>query len=134
MLDIYTDGASLGNPGRIGVGYVFYREGTPVKKEGLFLGENTNNFAEYMAFIVALLEARAMGETRCRVYSDSQLLCEQINGRYRVKNSNIISVYALAKRVIALFDGVEVTYVAREENREADRLAKQAAQQMRSCT
>lgn len=127
MTEIYVDGASLGNPGSVGAGYLILRQGRIIKQEGVFLGQNTNNFAEYMAFILALIEARNLGVSECTVYSDSQLLCEQLNGRYRVKHGNIIAPYTLAKRMISLFQRVEIRHVPREKNSQADALAKDAA-------
>ncbi len=127
MTEIYIDGASLGNPGAIGAGYLIYRQGKVLRQEGVFLGQNTNNFAEYMAFILALIEARNLAVSECTVYSDSQLLCEQLNGRYRVKHGNIIAPYTLAKKMISLFDRVEIRHIPREENSQADALAKKAA-------
>lgn len=133
MVEIYIDGASLGNPGRIGVGYVIYRAEKRIKSEGIYLGQNTNNFAEYMAFIFALIEANVLGITECKVYSDSKLLCEQIHGRYKVKNNNIVPLHLLVKKVMVLFKKVNLIHIPREKNKEADALAKQAARLMCSC-
>jgi ribonuclease HI len=127
MVQVYTDGACFGNPGKIGIGYVIYRDRIRVKQCSLPLGVQTNNFAEYMALIFSLLEVLAMGETACQVFSDSQLLCQQINGGYKVKNNNIYPLFVLAKKIISQFSSFERKHVDREKKKGADKLAKEAA-------
>ncbi|MFH1876161.1 MAG: ribonuclease HI family protein [Candidatus Omnitrophota bacterium] len=127
MITIYTDGASAGNPGRVGIGYVIYKDKKIVKQEGVYLGVQTNNFAEYMAFIFALTEAVGMGEKSVAVFSDSQLLCEQINGNYKVKDKNIYALFVLAKTLIGKFEHFTITHIDREKNKEADHLAQEAS-------
>ncbi len=128
---IHIDGASRGNPGPCGVGYVIYENGKVVREESISLGEQTNNFAEYMAFIFALTDARAMGYDRCEVFSDSQLLCEQLNGAYKVKNKNIYPLFILARRISRSFKEFRIAHVRRTQNTAADELAKQATDSKR---
>ena len=97
MVEVYTDGSSVGNPGRMGAGYAIYKDNRLIKKEGVYLGIGTNNFSEYMAFIISLAEVLSLGEKSCRVYSDSNLLCEQINGNFKVKN-RIFILFLLLQR------------------------------------
>lgn len=127
MLKIFIDGASAGNPGKTGIGYLIYKNTQLIKKGGVALGIQTNNFAEYMALIFALIDVLNIGEKECCVFSDSQLLCEQINGRYKVKNNNIYALFVLAKEIISKLNKFEITHIRREENGEADKLAKEAA-------
>ena len=126
MVEIYTDGASIGNPGKIGIGYLIYKDARIIKEESVSLGIGTNNVAEYMACVFALTDALALGEKRCRVYSDSNLLCQQVKGAYKVKNKNIYPLHALLKKIISYFDDFSITYIEREKNKQADRLAKKA--------
>jgi ribonuclease HI len=126
MITIYIDGASIGNPGKVGIGYLLYKDNELLKQEGVYLGIQTNNFAEYMALIFALTECLGLGEKKCKVFSDSQLLCEQINGNYKVKNKNIHPLFVLAKKIISQFKDFSITHIDREKNKEADRLAKEA--------
>ncbi len=126
MIEIYIDGASQGNPGKAAVGYLIYNGGQLVKKEGIYLGIQTNNFAEYMALIFALVESMDMNQKKAKVFSDSQLLCEQINGKYKVKNKNIYPLFVLAKNIIAKFEEFSITHIDREKNEEADKLAEEA--------
>jgi ribonuclease HI len=127
MIKVFIDGACAGNPGKTGIGYVIYKDDAVIKKESIFLSsQQTNNFAEYMALIFALVELGALGEKKCKVFSDSQLLCEQINGNYKVKNNNILPLFILAKKIIAGFTSFTITHINREENTEADKLASNA--------
>ncbi|UCD14961.1 MAG: ribonuclease HI family protein [Candidatus Omnitrophota bacterium] len=126
MIEIYIDGACAGNPGKIGVGYLIYKNKKLIKKDCISLGVQTNNFAEYMALIFSLTDAISIGEKDCKVYSDSQLLCEQIKGKYRVKNNNILSLFILVKTIISKLRFFEITHIEREKNQEADKLAKKA--------
>lgn len=127
MITIYTDGASAGNPGRVGIGYVIYKDKTLLKKEGVYLGIQTNNFAEYMALIFSLTQALGLKERKAEVFSDSKLLCEQINGNFKVKDNNIYPLFVLAKKLIAEFDSFTITHIGREKNKEADALAQDAS-------
>lgn len=127
MIKIYIDGASRGNPGKIGIGYVIYDENnTEITRKSLCLGEQTNNFAEYMALIFALIEALQLKQTDCSVFSDSQLICEQLNGNYQVKNKNIFPLYTLAKKIISSFTICKISHIGRDLNSIADSLAKKA--------
>ena len=127
MVKVFTDGASIGNPGKVGVGYVIYKNEKRIKDGSVFLGNQTNNFAEYMAVIFALTEVLGMGERECELLTDSQLVCEQIKGNYKVTNENIFPLFTLAKKIIAQFNGFTITHIPREKNEEADKLSKKAA-------
>ena len=127
MVKVFTDGASIGNPGKVGVGYVIYKNEKRIKDGSVFLGNQTNNFAEYMAVIFALTEVLGMGERECEVLTDSQLVCEQIKGNYKVTNENIFPLFTLAKKIIAQFNKFTITHIPREKNEEADKLSKKAA-------
>jgi len=127
MVKVFTDGASIGNPGKVGVGYVIYKNEKHIKDGSVFLGNQTNNFAEYMAVIFALTEVLGMGERECEVLTDSQLVCEQIKGNYKVANENIFPLFTLAKKIIAQFNKFTITHIPREKNEEADKLSKKAA-------
>ena len=125
MIKVFIDGASSGNPGKAGIGYLIYKGETLIKKGSFYLGITTNNFAEYMALIFSLIEVLNLKEKSCWVYSDSQLLCEQINGNFKVKNKNLYPLYILCKHIISFFEQFKITHISRRKNKEADRLAKQ---------
>jgi ribonuclease HI len=126
MVDVYIDGSSIGNPGKISVGYLIYQDKKPIRQKGVYLGIGTNNFAEYMAVIFALQEVLAMGEKECRCFSDSNLLCEQLNGNYKVKNPSLYPLYILARTMISQLTFFEIKHIDREYNKDADRLAREA--------
>jgi ribonuclease HI len=126
MIRAYIDGASVGNPGKVGIGYLLYEGDALLKSAGVYLGIQTNNFAEYMALIFTLCEALSLGQRSLEVFSDSNLLCEQINGRFKIKNKNIYPLFVLAKTLIAKFDKFSITHIEREKNKEADKLAQEA--------
>lgn len=126
MLHIYIDGASVGNPGKSGIGYLIYNDNLILKKESIYLGIQSNNFAEYMALIFPLIDILSMGKKEVKVFSDSKLVCEQINGNFKVKNKNILPLFVLAKNIISRLDKFAIVHINREENKEADKLAKAA--------
>jgi len=128
MLIIHTDGACFGNPGPMGIGIVVYREKKKIMEISEYVGEGTNNIAEYLALIRALEIAKRIGENEVHIKTDSELLARQINGEYRVKDRKLKPLKA---RVDALMRGmkVKVEHVPREQNEEADRLSKRAVLQ-----
>ena len=124
---VNIDGASRGNPGPASIGYVIAtRDGAALRQEGRPIGEATNNFAEYSALLAALADCETMGADRIEVKSDSELLVNQLNGIYKIKNENIKILVALAREKLHGFSKVTFTHVPREKNREADRLAARA--------
>ena len=122
----YTDGASRGNPGPASAGvYVVAPDGREFKHKQ-FLGEQTNNYAEYMAMILALkglIKARAK---QVLIKADSQLMVRQMRGEYKVKNENILPLFEEAKKYVQEFESVQFEHIPREENKMADALANEA--------
>ena len=129
-LTAFIDGASSGNPGPAGAGVVFF-DSTQKEVETLsvYLGEITNNMAEYQALILALEKAKEMSLDRLTVHSDSELLVKQFNGSYRVKNAGLIPLFERVKTLEGNFASLVVRHVAREKNQRADQLARQGARQ-----
>jgi ribonuclease HI len=122
-----VDGASRGNPGAAGFGiHVTNPDGTEVASLFGYLGTATNNVAEYQALIHGLRFALARGAASVEVFSDSELLVRQIEGRYRVKNPGLKPLHREAQSLLARFTSARVAHVPREENREADALANRA--------
>jgi len=123
---VYTDGASRGNPGHAGIGIVFMDEkGNVVKEISEYIGETTNNIAEYTALVTALKEAVEMNFEEIEVISDSELMVKQINGEYQVKNQGLKPLYSEACRLLKEFKNYYVRHVGREQNKRADALANQ---------
>jgi len=125
---IYIDGASLGNPGLSGAGIVaFDEDGNEVWRESVHLGQMTNNMAEYEALIRALRKVVDGIALPVRVYTDSQLVANQVLGKYRIKNERLKVYTEEAHRLIRKLSRFSVEYIPREGNRLADKLAKDAA-------
>src|SRR5580693_1122205 len=121
------DGAARGNPGPAAYGVVVRRpDGTTHESLGKYIGRATNNVAEYYALIAALDYAAASGIRRLRVYSDSQLIVNQIKGLYKVKHPDLRPLHERAKKQAAGLESFTIQYVPREENRDADDLANAA--------
>ncbi len=125
-LTIYTDGASRNNPGEAGAGVFILRDGEPFEKIARYLGTTTNNIAEYTAAIIGFEHAVKVGASSVRLFADSELLVKQLNGQYKVKNEGLKPLHARIKELIAKIGRVEVKYIPREMNKEADALANKA--------
>ncbi len=125
---IAVDGASKGNPGPAGIGVVISDESGRVLREiGEYIGETTNNVAEYTALIRALAEALEMGFSQASVQTDSELMAKQLSGQYKVRNDGIIPLYIKVKDLLSRFNTATVTHVLREKNKQADSLASRSA-------
>jgi len=121
------DGAARGNPGPAAYGVIVRRpDGTTHEALGKYIGRTTNNVAEYYALIAALDYAAASGIKRLRVYSDSQLIVNQIKGLYKVKHPDLRPLHERAKKQGATLESFTIQYVPREQNRDADDLANAA--------
>lgn len=123
---IHTDGGSRGNPGPAGIGFTIEVDGTVVCRGGAYIGETTNNVAEYSALVWALENARSMGISAVDVRADSELLVKQIKGIYRVKNEGLKPLFADTMSLLKSFSTFTVTHVRREFNKAADALANEA--------
>ena len=126
----FVDGAARGNPGEAGAGVVFKdAEGNVVERHALYLGTATNNMAEYKALILALRRAGELGVASLQVYSDSELLVNQINGRYRVRVPHLQELCQEAIRLMRAVGRVNVSHIPRGNNAEADEQANIAIDQ-----
>ncbi len=123
---IYSDGASRNNPGEAGAGVYILQDNKPFEKIARYLGQTTNNVAEYNAAIIGLEQAVKHGASKVRLLADSELLVKQLNGQYKVKNEGLKPLYLKVKELISKIGSVEVKYIPREMNREADALANKA--------
>jgi ribonuclease HI len=124
---LYCDGAARGNPGPAGAGAVIVNPaGHIVAKVGKFLGEETNNVAEYMGLILGLKRAKAMGIKDLEVLADSELVVKQVNGEYAVKAEHLQPLHAEAVALYKSFDQIELRHIPREENDAADAMSNRA--------
>jgi acyl dehydratase/ribonuclease HI len=121
------DGAARGNPGPAAYGVIVRRpDGKTHESLGKYIGRATNNVAEYYALIAALDYAAASGIRRLRVFSDSQLIVNQIKGLYKVKHPDLRPLHERAKKQAAGLESFTIQYVPREQNSDADKLANAA--------
>jgi len=123
----FTDGASRGNPGPAAAGFIL----TDINKNQLqakafSIGRTTNNVAEYTAILKALAAAKQIGTEEITVFSDSELVVKQVNGQYRVKSEQIRPLFRQTTDLLNEFESWKVQHIAREENKEADKLVNQA--------
>ncbi|NIP37560.1 MAG: ribonuclease HI family protein [Candidatus Dadabacteria bacterium] len=125
---IFTDGASRGNPGKSGIGVVIKdQSNNTVKEIKKYFPKLTNNQAEYKALLLSLdyLTTNDI-DLPVKFFTDSQLLANQINGKWKVKHPDIAVLFKEAKALISRLSSFEISYIPREKNKEADRLANQA--------
>ena len=133
-LILRTDGASRGNPGHAAAGVVIEdadAEGALVAQGKLYLGVLTNNQAEYRALILGLKTVRQYNPAAVFVYMDSDLLVQQMNGTYKVRNAELTPLYAEARALADELPSVTFTHVRRGLNAQADRLANEALDEQR---
>jgi len=125
MYSVYFDGCSKGNPGPAGAGYVIYKDDVEIDSESIYLGTQTNNFAEYSGLIYALKKANSLGITEMNVYGDSMLVIKQMKGLYKVKAAGLKTLYEYA---VILSSKIKINYnhVLRVNNKRADELANEA--------
>jgi len=129
---IHTDGGARGNPGPAGIGVVIAdAKGNLLGTVAKYIGEQTNNFAEYEALIVALAAAREMFGNKLRdmqisVYMDSELVVRQLSGTYRVKEPALKAQFARVGQLAATLKHISYNHVPREKNAHADELVNDA--------
>ncbi|WP_293307146.1 bifunctional RNase H/acid phosphatase [Mycolicibacterium sp.] len=123
-----ADGGSRGNPGPAGFGAVVWSQdhGTVLAEHGQAIGVTTNNVAEYRGLIAGLEEARRLGATEVAVSMDSKLVVEQMSGRWKVKHPGMAELHQQARALASTFDSVTYSWIPRELNKYADRLANEA--------
>ena len=126
-LVVHVDGGARGNPGPAAVAAVASTtDGDVVGERNDYIGEATNNVAEYRAVLLALDLARELGATEVEVVNDSELVARQIGGEYKVKHAGLKPLYAEAMKQLRTFDGWAVRNVRREDNARADELVNEA--------
>jgi ribonuclease HI len=115
------DGGSRGNPGPAAYGVVIRDgRGEVVARLKKYIGQNTNNVAEYFGLIAALDYAQTHGVRFLRVESDSELMVKQMRGQYKVKSADLQPLFERAKKMAAGLESFRIDHVYREQNREAD--------------
>ena len=124
-LKLFTDGCARGNPGPAGAGYVLTdMKGKVIKEGSKFLGKSeTNNVAEYGALIVGLSKAISHSKGILHVYSDSELMVKQLNGKYRITKPHLKELAEQVRKLSKGFQKITFHHIKREKNARADELA-----------
>lgn len=122
---LFTDGGSRGNPGPAGIG-CFLKIGNEVKKYKEYIGETTNNQAEYKALLAGLDLANENGIDTLEVFLDSELIVKQVQGKYKVKNPDLKPLFAEVLKKTNNFSSISFAHVYREKNKDADKLVNEA--------
>lgn len=123
---IHSDGGARGNPGPAAIGVVLTCAGEVVATISKYIGETTNNQAEYQAVIAGLEKALEMGAEQVECVLDSELVVKQLNHEYKVKNKDLASLFVKAHNISLKFKKITFRHVRREYNKEADRLVNEA--------
>ena len=129
---IYTDGGARGNPGPAGSGAVIKflhedgTEGEILAALNAYVGETTNNQAEYQAIVMGLTRAKELEVEHVELYMDSELAAKQLKGEYRVKNPELAKRFLEVRNLMCAFKHVRIQHIPRERNKEADALVNAA--------
>jgi len=131
-ITIHTDGGSRGNPGPAGAGWIIEHDGK-TKKNAKFLGQQTNNWAEYEAVILALTDLKRLvskdkrSEVEIEIKMDSELVTSQLRHEYQIKEESLQPQFIkLHNMRVAHFPNITFTHIPREQNNIADGLANEA--------
>jgi ribonuclease HI len=124
---VHVDGGARGNPGPAAAAAIVTdpRTGAVLDEATSYLGQTTNNVAEYRALLLGLERAGALGATNVEVINDSELVAKQVNGEYKVKHPDMKALHAQARSVLEAFDSWSIRSVPRARNADADKLVNQ---------
>ncbi len=130
---VHVDGGARGNPGPAAVAAVAAEPGRGVVAErNSYIGEATNNVAEYRAVLLGLELAKDLGASEVELVNDSELVARQIGGQYKVKNAGLKPLYLETMRALREFAEWSVRSVRRESNERADELVNEALDEARA--
>lgn len=126
-LTIYTDGGSRGNPGPSGIGAVIYNEKKEIIKEiSKYIGQGTNNQAEYQALLTGLEEVKKLGASEVDIFMDSELVIKQLKQEYKVRDKHLAVLFVKIWNILQDFKKHSLNHVLREKNKRADDLVNKA--------
>lgn len=126
IYQVFTDGGARGNPGPSGVGVVIVHDGQTVKTLSKYIGEGTNNQAEYLAVITALDALRELGAQHAEFFLDSELVVSQLNRTFKVKDAELAKLFVRVWNACQQFTRVTFAWIPREQNHHADALVNEA--------
>ena len=125
-LQIFTDGGARGNPGPAGIGVVIWSGHDLAGRHRKYIGEATNNQAEYQAIIHGLEQAKKLGADEVECFLDSELVVKQLNREYKVKNKDLAPLFVKVWNLSLGFKKITFAHIPREKNKEADKLVNEA--------
>jgi ribonuclease HI len=124
---LHVDGGARGNPGPAGIGVVLTDpDGNELDRANAYIGETTNNVAEYRGLILGLDRARALGADELQIVNDSELVAKQLIGAYKVKKEDLRLLHAQALQALEAFERWSIRSVPRAQNEIADALVNEA--------
>ena len=124
---VHVDGGARGNPGPAGVGVVVSDpDGNELDRANAYVGETTNNVAEYRALLLGIERAQALGARDVEIVNDSELVARQVTGEYKVKKEDLRMLHAQALQALGAFDRWKIRSVPRLQNEVADALVNEA--------
>ena len=126
MHKLFTDGGARGNPGPSAIGGVLYKEHEEIDNFSEYIGEGTNNQAEYKAIIRGVELALENGISELECFLDSELIVEQLNKRYKGKDKELAKLFVKVWNMTMKFKNITFTHVRREKNKAADALVNKA--------
>jgi ribonuclease HI len=122
----YVDGGSHGNPGPSGIGVIIQALDGDTIRIAKWIGHQDNNVAEYLALLEALQHAVAVNARTLHVYSDSEVIVKQMTGEYACRSPRLHSLNWTCRKLARSVE-FSIAHIPREDNREANRLARTAA-------
>lgn len=127
VVKIYTDGCSRGNPGPAGIGVlIINNDGKEIERISEYIGETTNNVAEYRAILRAVNECESRKIDKAIFFTDSELIVNQLNKSYKIKDEKLKILYVKLLNKLINFRNWSIKHIPREDNKIADYLANQA--------
>jgi hypothetical protein len=125
-LTLFVDGGSRGNPGPAAIGALLIKSGDVLERRSECIGEATNNVAEYTALVEGLKMAAGFNAASIHVKADSELMVNQLLGKFKVKNPALLPLYKEAVKMLKDYKGVGIERIPREDNALADALVNEA--------
>lgn len=120
----FVDGGARGNPGPAGIGAII--DGPKPVEISTYIGETTNNVAEYSALIAVAKSGLEKGYSSLDIFADSELMVRQIKGIYKVKDAKLKTLYLEAQKYLQQFKTFTITHIPRAQNARADKLVNEA--------
>ena len=133
-IHLYTDGGARGNPGPAGIGCIAYDGESTLFTISAYIGETTNNQAEYRALLKGVEKLISLSVKNVECFLDSQLIVNQLNGLYKVRNLDLKPLYDKIIKLTSKFNSISFTHIERSKNKEPDKLVNIALDKQKTPT